>query len=62
MNNRRTQTMDGNTAAAYISYPFTEVAAIFPVTPSSSMTELTDVWAAQGKKNLSGVPMRVAEM
>ena len=52
MSNRRTQTMDGNTAAAYISYPFTEVAAIFPITPSSPMAELTDAWAAQGKKNL----------
>ena len=41
MSNRRTQTMDGNTAAAYISYPFTEVAAIFPITPSSPMAELT---------------------
>ena len=50
MSNRRTQTMDGNTAAAYISYPFTEVAAIFPITPSSPMAELTDAWAAQGKK------------
>ena len=46
MSNRRTQTMDGNTAAAYISYPFTEVAAIFPITPSSPMAELTDAWAA----------------
>lgn len=54
MSNRRTQTMDGNTAAAYISYPFTEVAAIFPITPSSPMAELTDAWAAQGKKNLFG--------
>ena len=41
MSNRRTQTMDGNTAAAYISYPFTEVAAIFPITPSSPMAELS---------------------
>ena len=58
MSNRRTQTMDGNTAAAYISYPFTEVAAIFPITPSSPMAELTDAWAAQGKKNLFGAPVR----
>ena len=57
MSNRRTQTMDGNTAAAYISYPFTEVAAIFPITPSSPMAELTDAWAAQGKKNLFGAPV-----
>ena len=62
MSNRRTQTMDGNTAAAYISYPFTEVAAIFPITPSSPMAELTDAWAAQGKKNLFGAPVRVVEM
>ena len=54
--------MDGNTAAAYISYPFTEVAAIFPITPSSPMAELTDAWAARGKKNLFGQPVRVVEM
>ncbi len=62
MTQRRTQTMDGNTAAAYISYPFTEVAAIFPITPSSPMAELTDAWAARGKKNLFGQPVRVVEM
>lgn len=62
MSKRRTQTMDGNTAAAYISYPFTEVAAIFPITPSSPMAELADAWSAQGKKNLFGSPVRVVEM
>ncbi len=44
------KTMDGNTAAAYISYAFTEVAAIFPITPSSTMAEVVDEWAEQGKK------------
>lgn len=62
MSNHRTQTMGGNTAATYISYPFMEVAAIFPIAPSSPMTELTDAWAAQGKKDLLGALMRMAEM
>ena len=62
MSKRPMKTMDGNTAAAYISYPFTEVAAIFPITPSSEMAELTDTWATQGKKNLFGSPVRVMEM
>lgn len=54
--------MDGNEAAAYVSYAFTEVAAIYPITPSSPMAELVDVWSAQGKKNLFGQPVRVTEM
>lgn len=54
--------MDGNTAAAYASYAFTEVAAIFPITPSSQMAEIVDEWASQGKKNLFGQPVRVVEM
>ncbi|MDR3305542.1 MAG: pyruvate:ferredoxin (flavodoxin) oxidoreductase [Clostridiales Family XIII bacterium] len=54
--------MDGNTAAAYISYAFTEVAGIFPITPSSPMAELVDEWAAAGRKNLFGRPVKVAEM
>lgn len=54
--------MDGNQAAAYISYAFTEVAAIFPITPSSPMAELVDEWAAGGKTNLFGQPVRVIEM
>ena len=44
------EVMDGNTAAAYVSYAFTEVAAIFPITPSSPMAEYVDEWAAKGKK------------
>lgn len=54
--------MDGNTAAAYASYPFTEVAAIYPITPSSQMAEVVDEWAAKGKKNLFGQPVKVIEM
>ncbi len=56
------QTMDGNQAAAYSSYAFTEVAGIYPITPSSPMAEYTDLWASQGKKNLFGVPVKVVEM
>ncbi len=48
------KTMDGNEAAAFASYAFTEVAGIFPITPSSPMAEKTDDWAANGKKNLFG--------
>ncbi|MGF7057234.1 pyruvate:ferredoxin (flavodoxin) oxidoreductase [Brassicibacter mesophilus] len=59
---KKTKTMDGNEAAAYISYPFTEVASIYPITPSSPMAELVDLWSAQGKKNLFGQEVRVAEM
>ena len=62
MTKRRMQTMDGNTATAYVSYAFSEVAAIFPITPSSPMAELVDEWAANGKKNLFGRLMRVVEM
>jgi pyruvate-ferredoxin/flavodoxin oxidoreductase len=56
------QTMDGNQAAAWVSYAFTEVAGIYPITPSSPMAEYTDQWAAQGKKNLFGVPVKLVEM
>ena len=59
---RKMKTMDGNTAAAYISYAFTEVAAIFPITPSSPMAEHVDEWSAQGKKNIFGQPVKVMEM
>ena len=52
------KTMDGNQAAAYASYAFTEVAGIYPITPSSPMAEYTDEWAAYGKKNLFGVPVK----
>ncbi len=58
----RMKTMDGNTAAAYISYAFTDVAAIYPITPSSPMAEHVDEWVAQGKKNLFGQQVRVMEM
>lgn len=56
------EVMDGNAAAAYISYAFTEVAGIFPITPSSPMAELVDAWAANGKKNIFGRPVDVVEM
>lgn len=56
------KTMDGNTAAAYISYAFTELAAIYPITPSSTMAELVDQWSAEGKTNLFGQPVKVVEM
>ena len=59
---RKMKTMDGNTAAAWASYPFTEVAAIFPITPSSPMAEYTDQWSAKNKKNLFGQPVQVVEM
>lgn len=54
--------MDGNTAAAYISYAFTELAAIYPITPSSTMAELVDQWAAEGKENLFGQVVKIVEM
>ncbi|MDE5546024.1 MAG: pyruvate:ferredoxin (flavodoxin) oxidoreductase [Anaeroplasmataceae bacterium] len=54
--------IDGNYAAAYSSYAFTEVAGIYPITPSSPMAEYTDEWASQGKKNLFGMPVKVVEM
>jgi len=56
------KTMDGNEAAAYISYAFTEVATIYPITPSSPMAENVDVWAAKGKKNLFGQTVRLVQM
>ena len=59
---RKMKTMDGNTAAAYISYAFTEVAAIYPITPSSPMAESVDEWSAHGKTNIFGDPVRVVEM
>ena len=62
MDKRKTQTMDGNTAAAHVSYAFTDVAAIYPITPSSQMAELVDEWAALGRKNIFGQPVRVIEM
>ncbi|MGM0124061.1 pyruvate:ferredoxin (flavodoxin) oxidoreductase [Enterococcus sp. AZ194] len=59
---RKMKTMDGNTAAAYISYAFTELAAIYPITPSSTMAELVDQWSAEGKKNVFGQPVKIVEM
>ena len=59
---RKLKTMDGNTAAATASYAFTEVAAIYPITPSSTMAEVTDQMAANGVKNLFGQTVRVAEL
>ncbi len=62
MAKRTMKTMDGNAAAAYASYAFTEVAAIYPITPSSQMAELVDEWSALGKKNIFGQSVRVVEM
>ena len=59
---RNMKTMDGNTAAAYISYAFTDVAAIYPITPSSDMAEYVDQWSANGKKNIFGQEVLVSEM
>ena len=59
---RKMKTMDGNTAAAHVSYAFTEAAAIYPITPSSPMAESTDQWATQGKKNIFGHPVKLVEM
>ena len=59
---KQMKTMDGNTAAAYVSYAFTDVAAIYPITPSSPMAEHVDEFAAHGKKNLFGQQVRVIEM
>jgi pyruvate-ferredoxin/flavodoxin oxidoreductase len=56
------QTMDGNQAAAYASYAFTDVAAIFPITPSSPMAEFVDEWSAHGKKNIFRQQVKVVEM
>ncbi len=59
---RKKISMDGNTAAAHVSYAFTEVAAIYPITPSSVMAELTDSWSATGLKNIFGENVKVMEM
>ena len=59
---RKKKTMDGNSAAAHVSYAFTEVAAIYPITPSSPMAEETDAMAAKGVKNLFGQTVKVAEL
>ena len=59
---KKFMTCDGNTAAAHVSYMFTEVAAIYPITPSSPMAEHVDEWAAKGRKNLFGQTVSVQEM
>ena len=56
------KTLDGNSAVAYISYAFTEIAAIYPITPSSPMAEQADIWAAQGKQNLFGDVPKIVQM
>lgn len=56
------KTVDGNTAAAHVAYAFTDVAAIYPITPSSTMAELVDEWASQGRKNVFGQQVNVVEM
>ena len=59
---RKMKTMDGNHAAAHASYAFSDVAAIYPITPSSVMAEATDEWATQGRKNIFGQEVQVTEM
>ena len=59
---RAKQSMDGNTAAAHVAYAYTDVAAIYPITPSSVMAEATDEWATQGRKNIFGQTVKVTEM
>lgn len=59
---KKKETMDGNTAAAYVAYAFTEVAAIYPITPSSPMAELVDEWSANGKLNIFGQRVNVVEL
>ena len=59
---RKKISMDGNTAAAHVSYAFTEVAAIYPITPSSPMAEMTDTWSATGLQNIFGEKVKVMEM
>ena len=59
---KKMMTIDGNTAAAYVAYAYTDVAAIFPITPSTTMAEVVDEWAAQGKKNIFGQTVNVVEM
>ncbi|TLG73779.1 pyruvate:ferredoxin (flavodoxin) oxidoreductase [Culicoidibacter larvae] len=62
MSNKILKTIDGNTAAAYIAYAYTEVAAIYPITPSSNMAEATDEWATNGVKNIFGQTVNVSEL
>ncbi len=62
MATQKKATMDGNTAAAHVAYAFNEVAAIYPITPSSTMGELSDAWASDGRKNINGTTVDVMEM
>jgi len=62
MAKRQMKTMDGNQAAAHASYAYTDVAAIYPITPSSVMAEHTDEWATEGRKNIFGQTVQVTEM
>src|SRR5699024_11424467 len=59
---RKMKTMDGNTAAAHVSYAYTDVAAIYPITPSSPMAEVSDKWATAGQKNIFGETVKIEEM
>lgn len=59
---RAKQSMDGNQAAAHVAYAFTEVAGIYPITPSSPMADFVDQWSAQGLKNIFGNTVKVVEM
>ena len=59
---RKMKTMDGNQAAAHVSYAYTEVAAIYPITPSSVMPEHVDEWATEGRENIFGQTVQVTEM
>ena len=60
--NREKKTMDGNQAAAHVAYAYSDVAAIYPITPSSSMAEYVDEWSAGGRKNVFGKMVRVSEL
>ncbi|MBR3641517.1 MAG: hypothetical protein IKN53_05765, partial [Oscillibacter sp.] len=60
--NEKIVMMDGNEAAAHIAYNFTEISAIYPITPSSPMAEHTDVWSANGRKNFFGQTVTLTEM
>ena len=59
---RKMKSMDGNNAAAHVSYAFSEVAAIYPITPSSPMADFVDQWSANGLKNIFGTQVKVVEM
>ena len=62
MREKQYMVVDGNEAAAYVAYAFSEVAAIYPITPSSPMAEKTDEWSANGRKNLFTQPVNLVEM